>query len=177
MYCSNCGHQLPEKAVICLQCGCAANNNYAASQQQQQQQQQPQQQYSRQDYNQACDQSCTCNTEKSPKQGIVTLVLMLLFGFLGVYRMYVGKVASGVGMALLFLMGYIPLTLWSMMTGFMVSDSFVGVHYHTSDMFFFWPWFGWFSIAFLPLFVWWLIDFVMLLKGDFTDSRGNKIKL
>lgn len=168
MYCSNCGNQLPENAVICLQCGCAVDNaafnnrNFGHN------------------HNQHADpQNCPDSSSfapKSPKEGVVVLVLMLLFGFLGVYRMYVGKVASGVGMALLFLLGYIPLAIWRVMAGFWVSDSYVGVRYHVGDLFF-WPWFGWFSIAFLPLFVWWLIDLIALIKGDFSDYKGRKIKL
>lgn len=167
MYCSNCGHQLPEKAVICLQCGCAVDNNYAAS-------------GSRQphynDREQPCsDNNCNC-APKSPKQGVMVLILMLLFGFLGIYRMYVGKVASGIGMALLFLLAYIPLTIWRIMAGFMVSDSFAGAHYDVFD-FIFWPWLGWVWIAFLPIFIWWLMDLISLLKGEFTDSSGLKIKI
>lgn len=31
MFCSNCGKEIDDKAVVCVYCGCATNNNTSAS--------------------------------------------------------------------------------------------------------------------------------------------------
>lgn len=159
MYCTYCGAQIPDQAVVCMNCGCATNNFRGNG-------------FDRSTH---CDNSsnaqtgCDCENEyefqkcyntkqRSPKSGIVTLVLLILCGTIGVHRMYMGKIGSGISMLLLNL---------AMMTIYIVTGlSLIFV-------------FGW-IIAFVfgvVLFLWWLIDLVTLLSGKFRDSKGRIITL
>lgn len=65
-YCSQCGAQLVDEAVVCPQCGCAV---------------QPQ-------------RSVDPNT--SPKSRLIALLLCVFVGGLGIHRFYVGKIGTGV---------------------------------------------------------------------------------
>lgn len=68
-YCSKCGKELHEEAVICTGCGCStekfkgANNSF--------------------------------NANASPKSRLVAILLCFFLGVLGVHRFYVGKVGTG----------------------------------------------------------------------------------
>lgn len=66
MYCSHCGAEINDNAVVCVKCGCAVNR--------------PGTYY---------------NCEGSTKRWIVTLLLCYFFGVLGVHRFYVGKPGTG----------------------------------------------------------------------------------
>ena len=65
-YCSQCGAQLVDEAVVCPQCGCAV-----ASQK-------------------------TVDPNASPKSRLVALLLCIFVGALGIHRFYVGKIGTGV---------------------------------------------------------------------------------
>jgi hypothetical protein len=71
MYCWNCGSELSDNAVVCVKCGCAVG--------------QPQK---------------TVNINGSCKDWLVTLILCLLCGCLGIHRFYAGKVGTGILMLL-----------------------------------------------------------------------------
>ena len=66
MYCSNCGSEVNDKAVVCVKCGCAVN--------------QPRTVY--------CNGSC--------KDWLVTLLLCFFAGCFGIHRFYVGKTGTGI---------------------------------------------------------------------------------
>ena len=66
MYCSNCGAEVNDNAVVCVKCGCAVN--------------QPKPVY----YNGSC------------KDWLVTLLLCLFVGCFGIHRFYVGKTGTGI---------------------------------------------------------------------------------
>lgn len=66
MYCSNCGAEVNDNAVVCVKCGCAVN--------------QPRPAY----YNGSC------------KDWLVTLLLCFFVGYLGIHRFYVGKTGTGI---------------------------------------------------------------------------------
>ena len=65
-YCSQCGAQLVDEAVVCPQCGCAV-----AAQK-------------------------TADPNVSPKSRLVALLLCIFVGGLGIHRFYVGKIGTGV---------------------------------------------------------------------------------
>lgn len=72
MYCSKCGAQIDDAAVICPRCGCPTQNY------------RPGYQPNRRTEN--------C----SPKSRLVALLLCIFLGTLGIHRFYVGKVGTGV---------------------------------------------------------------------------------
>lgn len=66
MFCSNCGAEISDKAVVCVKCGCAVSKT------------------ENKDIN------------ASDKDWIATLLLCFFLGGFGVHRFYVGKVGTGV---------------------------------------------------------------------------------
>ena len=65
-YCSQCGAQLVDEAVVCPQCGCPV---------------QPQR---------------SVDPNASPKSRLIALLLCIFVGGLGIHRFYVGKIGTGV---------------------------------------------------------------------------------
>lgn len=72
MYCSKCGKEIDDAAIICPGCGCATQNYH-------------------QKYNTA-KRAENC----SPKSRLVALLLCVFLGSLGIHRFYVGKIGTGV---------------------------------------------------------------------------------
>ena len=66
-YCSKCGHELHDDAVFCVGCGCAVAPI-----------KQP------------------ANPNASPKSRLITLLLCLFLGEIGIHRFYVGKIGTGI---------------------------------------------------------------------------------
>jgi len=99
MFCKDCGKEVKEKAVVCLNCGVAVGNTSIV------------------DSNQ-------------PKEWLVTLLLCLFLGGIGVHRFYTGHTAIGI-VQLLTLGG-------------------CGI--------------------------WTLIDYILIIAGNFKDSEGNPLK-
>ena len=81
MFCSNCGAQLNDNQVVCLQCGCATQS-FAA-------QANPQP---------VAQPLYTTNKDPfdSDKDWLVTLLLCLFLGGLGIHRFYAGKTGTGI---------------------------------------------------------------------------------
>lgn len=71
MYCSNCGAEANDNAVVCIKCGCALQK-----------------------------QSAPADLNKSSKDWLVCLLLCFFVGYLGIHRFYVGKTGSGVAQLL-----------------------------------------------------------------------------
>lgn len=73
MYCSNCGAEANDNAVVCIKCGCALQkpnpNNPSVP-------------------------------NKSSKDWLVCLLLCFFLGYLGIHRFYVGKTGTGVAQLL-----------------------------------------------------------------------------
>lgn len=103
MFCSNCGTEINDNAVVCIKCGCAVNRPT----------------------NKAMVPDGT-----STKDWLVTLLLCFFVGYLGIHRFYVGK--TGTGIAQLLTCGGCG--------------------------------------------VWALIDFIIIIMGNFTDAEGKVIK-
>lgn len=83
---------------------------------------------------------------ESAKSKGVAAVLCFFLGWLGIHRFYAGKVGTGILMIVL-----------SILSG-------IGV---------------WFIIGFIPLIIltlWIIIDFIMILCGNFKDGNGKPIK-
>lgn len=67
MYCSNCGAEVNDNAVVCIKCGCAVNQPKMPS----------------------------VNGESS-KDWLVTLLLCFFVGCFGIHRFYVGKTGTAI---------------------------------------------------------------------------------
>ena len=65
-YCSQCGAQLVDEAVVCPHCGCAVAPTK------------------------------TVDPNASPKSRLIALLLCVFVGGLGIHRFYVGKIGTGV---------------------------------------------------------------------------------
>ena len=100
MYCSNCGAEINDNAVVCVKCGCAVNKPTPAV------------------------------VNGSSKDWLVTLLLCFFVGCLGIHRFYVGK--TGTGIVQLLTCGGCG--------------------------------------------IWALIDFIVIIMGNFTDAEGKFIK-
>ena len=100
-YCSKCGAEIHDEAVICPKCGCAVAPEAKVS-----------------------DKSV------SEKDWLTTFLLCFFLGGIGVHRFYVGRTGSGIAMIL---------TLGG-------------------------------------LGIWWFIDFIVVLCGNFKDKDGKVIK-
>lgn len=73
MYCSNCGAEINDNAVVCVKCGCAVKR------------QEPQ----------------TIIINESPsREWLVCLLLCFFLGYLGIHRFYVGKTGTGIAQLL-----------------------------------------------------------------------------
>ena len=99
-YCSKCGAEVLDEAVICPKCGCKLSPGPVN------------------DYN------------VSEKDWLTTMLLCLFLGGIGVHRFYVGRTGSGI--AMIFTLG--------------------------------------------GLGIWVLIDFIIILCGNFKDGEGKVIK-
>lgn len=66
MFCSHCGAEVGENAVVCVKCGCAVHA------------------------------PGRLNLRKSEKDWTTTLLLCFFLGGLGVHRFYVGKTGTGI---------------------------------------------------------------------------------
>ena len=97
MFCSKCGKEIDDAAVVCVGCGCAVNKSI----------------------------------DVKDNRGLITILLCWFLGILGAHRFYTGHTIIGI-IQLLTLGG-------------------CGI--------------------------WVLIDFVMLLLGNFKDADGNTIKV
>jgi len=73
-FCSSCGKEVNENAVICVNCGCSLENN-----------------------NGAVNVTINNGTQGvSPKSRLVAFLLCTFLGGLGIHRFYVGKVGTGI---------------------------------------------------------------------------------
>lgn len=68
MFCSHCGAEVNENAIVCVKCGCAVAPN----------------------------SSQKVDINASSKDWIATLLLCFFLGGFGVHRFYVGKVGTGI---------------------------------------------------------------------------------
>lgn len=102
MFCSKCGKEISDEAVICPACGVPTPNYHP-------QQTQPQQPVTmppiiinnsntNTNVNQNVNQNVNGGEYKravSPKSKMVTLLLCIFLGYFGIHRFYVGKIGSG----------------------------------------------------------------------------------
>ena len=67
MFCSNCGAEVNDNAVVCVKCGCAVNKP-----------------------------APVVNVNGSTKDWLVTLLLCFFVGAFGIHRFYVGKTGTAI---------------------------------------------------------------------------------
>ena len=151
MYCTNCGAELSDNAVVCVKCGCspAGNGNYCGN----------------------CGAEtakgavacvkCGCAlgsvaNGKESNRWLVTLLLNIFLGTLGVHNFYVGNTKAGVWQLLITLVLCLPGYILSYVLGaFLIFPLF------------FVP------VFFIGMFIWPLIDFIKILKGTFPDGKNG----
>ena len=68
MYCSNCGAEVNDNAVVCVKCGCAIYRPEVK----------------------------VYDPNKSTKDWLICLLLCFFVGYLGIHRFYVGKTGTGI---------------------------------------------------------------------------------
>ena len=73
MYCSNCGAEINDKAVVCVKCGCAVTRPAEAE---------------------------TFDPNKSDREWLICLLLCFFVGYLGIHRFYAGKTGTGIAQLL-----------------------------------------------------------------------------
>lgn len=100
MFCSNCGKEIADKAIICVNCGCK-----------------------------------TGNFENNEKSMVIALLLWFFLGGFGAHRFYFNRIGSGVCMLLCLL-------------------------------------FCWLIIPAIILFIWWLIDLILILTDNLKPKEG-----
>ena len=66
MFCSHCGAEINDQAVVCVKCGCAVPPRAVA------------------------------DPNKSSKDWVTTLLICFFLGGLGIHRFYVGKTGTGI---------------------------------------------------------------------------------
>jgi TM2 domain-containing membrane protein YozV len=87
------------------------------------------------------------NVEKSSRSWVVLLLLSLFLGGVGVDRMYVGKYGTGL------------LKFGLNIVGFLTTFIFIG-------------------FLILPVvWIWMLVDFILIVCGKFTDKEGRLVKI
>lgn len=188
MFCQYCGAEIAPQAVVCMKCGCPTNgfrrggivnlgeqaigriNNelddfdrkVSSAFDSTNSQQQSSCNYNGESY-QDQSESCYCNpptSDISPKSGVATLILLLLFAQFGAHRFYIGRTGSAVGMLLLFVLGYAlvftTVFMWRCHCEWMIIP---------------------FAVPLLAWFVWWVIDLIKLLSGKMRDNNGLRINL
>ena len=69
MFCKNCGAEVKDNQAVCLSCGCAIN---------------------------AQTQNAINDPNASDKDWLVTLLICIFVGGLGIHRFYVGKTGTGI---------------------------------------------------------------------------------
>lgn len=69
MYCSNCGAQVNENAVVCIKCGCAVNGGLRRDE---------------------------VDPNKSDKDWLTTLLLCFFLGGFGIHRFYTGHMGTAI---------------------------------------------------------------------------------
>jgi len=147
MYCRNCGKELPADTEFCPSCGVRPLNaenfcqNCGAE--------------TRPEQEVCLKCGILLKKQKDPtrKNQLIALLLCLFVGSLGVHRYYMGRVASGVGMLLLYLAG-----LAFLFTGYRWSGSYIFA-----------------AMAVIGYFVWWLIDLISIATGKMKDGEGREL--
>lgn len=153
MYCTNCGAEISDNAVVCVKCGCSptANANYC--------------------------RNCGAETAKGAvacvkcgcalngahavtgKEGsnrwTIALILNIFLGCYGIHNFYLGNTKTGVMQLVL------TIVLWIVSVIFWIVGAFL-----------IFPWIL-LPFVYLGMYVWPLIDLVKICKGTFPDGKNG----
>lgn len=150
MYCQYCGHEIHERASICMNCGCATGNRPVPATPAETEGTAP----------------AVYATDESTKNGVVALILLLVLGQFGAHRFYLNRFGSATLMALIFIFFWVLIvlsgaleTLEPEVSG--LSDKLAGYSLMMLA--------GWF--------VWWIVDMILLCTGKMKDGLGRYVKL
>lgn len=134
--CPECGNMISEQAVSCPGCGMPLHKE------------------SREFKNSSDAMDNRDVKQVSEKSRLVTLVLSVLLGFLGVHKFYVGKSSGGICSVLLLLATFIVNII----------------------ALFVWPIAFLFPVIVAIIIIRWIIDICLVVCGVFTDGDGLVIK-
>lgn len=101
MYCSKCGKEIDDAAVICPSCGCATANFNAASKSERPKTEQPQ--IIINNSNENFNANIAGMDWRKPKKKWTAFFLCLFLGYFGAHKFYEGK--TGMGILYLFTAG------------------------------------------------------------------------
>lgn len=94
MFCSKCGKEISDESVICPACGVPTANSQPQQAQAQQATTMPPIIINNNNTNTNVN-SGGIGRAISPKSKMVTLILCIFLGYLGIHRFYAGKIGSG----------------------------------------------------------------------------------
>ena len=125
MFCSKCGKEILDEAVVCIHCGCAVpkQSNVESALEGAAE--------SLEEAAQSAKSAISNIKPSGQKSGVVALVICFFFGYLGIHRFYSGHIGIGVAQLL----------------------TFGGCG------------------------IWALVDLIIIIAGNYTDSEGNPMKL
>lgn len=149
MYCQYCGHEIHERASICMNCGCATGNRPVPAT----------------PAETAGTAPAVNATDESTKNGVVALVLLLVLGQFGGHRFYLNRFGSAMLMGLMFVFVWVLMILGDILEtidpDFELPDELRGVA----------------ILLLLGWCVWWIIDLILLCAGKMKDGQGRYVKL
>lgn len=90
-------------------------------------------------------------TQVSNEKKLTLLLLCWLFGILALHRFYTGKYLAG--------------SLHLLILGLASLLAYLGVGIHQLVA----------TIMLVPLFLWWIIDVLLIIMGKFTDKEGRPV--
>ena len=99
-------------------------------------------------------------SKKQPCSKVVLAVICLFLGWWGIHRFVCGKVGTGI-------IFFLVLTLGTFTVGIPALLLFVTGEFNSAATL---------LIVYLGFVVWWIIDFFVILCGEFTTKFGIKIK-
>ena len=109
-------------------------------------------------------------SEKSEKNGISCLLLLVFLGEFGAHRFYTRRITSAIVWLILSVIDLIFIAIY-------VGLSSSLFYYSTVSIIFLWIIRIFATPVSLCIFIWWINDLILIIGGKFKDSNGKYIKL